>query len=236
MPGFIANTDYQQQQRQALPGPLRSILDLLMPADDVMGAAMPQTVIAGPSKGLMEALKPLGRGSLDRGKELARELSGRAMEYMRPKRPQGGSPAQKLADFFMKASPEAADPNKLAALDKVTGVRPPQLGQVTPPEGFSLEQPMLGRDPGLEALTKIWDNYMQIVGNKKVFGKKADRPPLSSLFPDQRPPLSSANKSRSGRVGLQKQALDSNLKKPDVRQGPPSKQPAKPKFKFKSGD
>src|SRR5688572_1096799 len=85
-----------------LPDPIRKGIDLFFPPDDPIGPAMPGTaVVSGPSRGLLEALKPLAQGSLRRGQELAAEVMQRLPEYIsRPEPARFRSRVPAINEFF----------------------------------------------------------------------------------------------------------------------------------------
>jgi hypothetical protein len=181
-----------------LPRPVKSIIDTFFPPDDVMGPAMPGTVIGGASKGLLEALAPLLKGSLRRGQEIAPEVLQSLPSYLPEKTPK---PRDQVAREFFKTfwngAPQAPNVHTLAAMDKVTGSRPMKAPKIDIPEDFTmsprgrrqthkdLNNFGLKRDPVVEKLNAVWtrfENYNRD-GNRTVPRQQhPDRPKLSGRW------------------------------------------------------
>jgi len=224
-----------------MPGPnVQAILDQLQPAGptltkptsmlDRFKAVMEPSVVAPPPavqgeaisvvgapQGLVEALAPLSKGSLARGTELAQELAGRVKDYRPKPRPWGIPKAvKKLVAFLDNTEPEPFNVAKLAALDKVTGTRPPSAPNIQLPKDFTMTRsgrPMLTqdfqnfrspRDPQIDTIRRVWEKY-----------EKATRP--SARATNEARPLSGRWNNRSlgsgGQVGNQANQLKAALKK-----------------------
>jgi hypothetical protein len=216
MAGTLLNLGPFQQQRDSMPGPVKSILDTFFPVDDP-GMPMGGMAVGAPTS-LVGALKPL-QGSLARGEELAKELIGRQFSKAPPQARNIRDPlARKLVQFLDKAQPEAVDPAKIAAMSKATGSRPPKLTPYDIPEGFTFsskgippykgavkEFSQKGRDPKITALSKIWDQLERPLRMQTQVQKLA-KPPLSTLSKDK--PALSGRWQTSTKVGNQQKSLD----------------------------
>jgi len=211
--GPILNASPFIQQREALPGPLKTILDTLFPLDDPTMGMTPGPIggmaVEAPTS-LVRALSPLAKGSLQRGQELASELAGRAV----PQPTQPNPLVETFLKFMRTAEPPAVDPNVIAATSKVTGSRPSKANFLQAPEGFNFAKdpnakgysPLpMARDPKIAAIRKLWDS----VPAKKSEGLNA---PIKSNQ-NERPPLSGKWYTKAKDQVNQKKALTRDLKK-----------------------
>lgn len=177
---------------------------MLFPPDDVIGPSMPGTaVVSGPSRGLLEALAPLAKGSLRRGTELASEVMQRLPEYLTPNGigapepyPLTAHPTVQEFWHLLRKAPDGPDPNRLIANDKVTGSRPPTQSPIQPPKGFTLNKSGrsmtskdatafgTNRDPQNASLDDIWTRFQNYVktSRKTAYQPTADRPKLSGRW------------------------------------------------------
>lgn len=167
----------QDPLRSALPDPLERVLDVFFPPDEVLPG--PGTgVLSGPSRGLIRALRPMTSQAIQKS-ELASHLLKR----------------------LMTGEPPPVDMAKLAAMEKVTGARPPMSGSIKAPEGFAFKSDssitkfrgkrpnVIARDPEIDRLSTIFDKFFASQPDTTKAGGSLAKP-IKSVTSGERPPLS----------------------------------------------
>ena len=172
---------------EALPEGLQRVLSTLFPPDD-LGPAMPQTVVAGPSKALLEALRPLP-ASLKKGTEIATDVMRSKDEWMPEHFPITAHPTVQEM-FLMLRKPEGTiDPLKVLAGERINS-RPPKFGGVQPPEGFYFGKSLrnqaptirearamtMKRDPLVEEMTARYRKFDNVQKDARRHSRGGSKP------------------------------------------------------------
>lgn len=182
------------QLRESLPSPIRRIAELFFPEKDpTLGLSpAPLSVVEGAVPGLVKSLKGLTVPTKAETNTLVHELASRGSE------PPPSTPARAFIEHLESLVPEAADPNKLAAIDKVTGARPPTSPPIHAPDGFKFLSPSahsrargrmvdelaIKRDPVMDPLQNTWAKLDELMKTRTL---NTQAPASSSL---ERPKLS----------------------------------------------
>lgn len=150
--------------RDSLPGPIKSVVDILLPETDVLGQ-IAMTNVGEVPESLMNAIKRVS-GSLGTGKDLAEQLMTRAPETIE----QRPSKLVRIFDKGLSEPIQGIDPNKIALQEKVSGAKPPIRSAIEAPKGFTFfdqfrstsPTQVMRRDPKLEEIDALWKSHSSI--------------------------------------------------------------------------
>ena len=155
-----------------LPESVQKVLQALFPADDVMSPAVPGTVVTGSAKGLLEALKPMSKGSVQKGIDLAPEVMRTKDEWLPLEYPLTAHPTVQEMWHLLRKPESGPDYLKVLAGEKMSS-RPPMTPKIEATEGFyfggrqrsgkptvkEATIPPMSRDPLADEMTKRYRKF-----------------------------------------------------------------------------
>ena len=156
---------------ESLPDPVRQVVEFFFPQDDVV---LPATtaITAGP-EALVKALAPLSRGSIQRGKDVARELAttGPVSPFERP--PIHADPAAAELVHMLRKPEVTPDPLTMFRHEKHTPSMVPPKNRINAPEGVRLPRKFdRARDPLLDELykrqQKFYNHSAKVAGHRNM--------------------------------------------------------------------
>lgn len=145
--------------------------------EQILAAAQPARPEAPQS--LLRALAPLSKGSLQKGIEVAPEVTKHLPDYLPEPYPLRADPAVQEFWHLLRKAPEGPDPLKILANEKVTG-RPPSIPNIKAPEGLTFSQrpvnykpiaknaPVMKRDPLVEEMTNRYRTFDNVQSRSRL--------------------------------------------------------------------